>query len=129
MLGGILVILLLTVRFRIHAVFALLAACLFTGLAIGDSPLEIIALVKDGFGNIMKSLSLIIILGTTLGLLLEQNGITKTMADFILKKTGSRKPAFAMSATGYITGLPIFCDSAYIVLCGSNAELARCIGV
>jgi GntP family gluconate:H+ symporter len=129
MLGGILVILLLTVRFRIHAVFALLAACLVTGLAIGDSPLEIIALVKDGFGNILKSLSLIIILGTTLGLLLEQNGSTRTMADFILKRTGSRKPAFAMSVTGYITGLPIFCDSAYIVLCGLNTQLARRTGV
>jgi GntP family gluconate:H+ symporter len=128
MLGGIVVILVLTVKFKVHAVFALFAACVVTGLALGDSPLEIIALVKDGFGNIMKSMSLIIILGTTLGLLLEYNGSTKTIADFILKKTGSRKPAFAMSVTGYITGLPIFCDSAYIVLCGLNTQLARRTG-
>src|SRR5215510_13892 len=91
MLGGIAVILLLTIRFRIHAFFALMAACLVTGLGVGYSPLEIIGLIKEGFGNIMKSLSLIIILGTTLGLLLEQNGSTKTMADFILKTTGYKK--------------------------------------
>jgi GntP family gluconate:H+ symporter len=129
MLGGIVVILLLTVRFRIHAFFALMAACLVTGLAVGYSPLEIITLVKDGFGNIMKSLSLIIILGTTLGLLLEQNGSTKTIADFILRTAGHKRPDLAMSITGYIAGLPIFCDSAYIVLCGLNTQLAKRTGI
>jgi gluconate:H+ symporter, GntP family len=129
MLGGIAIILLLTVKFRIHAFFALMAACLVTGLGVGYSPLEIIALIKEGFGNIMKSLSLIIILGTTLGLLLEQNGSTTAMAGFILRVTGHKRPAFAMSITGYITGLPIFCDSAYIVLCGLNTQLARRTGI
>ena len=129
MLGGIAVILLLTLKFRIHAFFALMAACLVTGLGIEKSPLDIITLAKDGFGNTMKSMSLIIVLGTTLGLLLEQNGSTKTMADFILRATGLKKPAFAMSVTGYITGLPIFCDSAYIVLCGLNTQLSRRTGI
>ncbi|HEY2722290.1 MAG TPA: GntP family permease, partial [Chitinophagaceae bacterium] len=85
----------------------------------------ILAAIKEGFGRIMQSLALIIVLGTTLGILLEHSGCTKALANFIIQKTGERKGAFAMSLTGFIVGLPVFCDSAYIVLNGLNQSLAK----
>jgi GntP family gluconate:H+ symporter len=90
---------------------------------------QIIATVKDGFGHIMRSLGLIIVLGTTLGIILEHTGSTKVMASFILKKVGERNAPFAMSITGFIVGLPIFCDSGYIVLNGLNQSMARKTGI
>jgi len=127
--AGIGVILILTMKFHVHAFFALMMACIVTGLGVQFSIPETLALVKDGFGNIMKSLALIIILGTTLGVLLEHNGSTRTMADFILKMTGERRPALAMSVAGLVVGLPIFCDSGYIVLSGLNRQLAKRTGI
>jgi GntP family gluconate:H+ symporter len=88
----------------------------------------VINVTKDGFGNIMKSLGLIIVLGTTLGILLEHTGSTKVMASFILRITGERYAALGMSITGFIVGLPIFCDSGYIVLSGLNKSLAKRTG-
>ena len=126
---GIAVIILLTVRYKLHAFFALIAACFVTGLGIQLSLPEIITAVKDGFGNIMRSLGLIIILGTTLGALLEHSGSTHVMAAYIFKKTGSRNASLAASLTGFITGLPIFCDSGFIVLSGLNKSLAQRTGV
>jgi GntP family gluconate:H+ symporter len=73
----------------------------------------------------MQSLGLIIVLGTTLGVLLQHSGSTQTMASFILKRVGDKNAAFAMSITGFIVGLPIFCDSGYIVLSGLNQSLAK----
>jgi GntP family gluconate:H+ symporter len=126
---GMLAIILLTAKYHVHAFFALLFACFVVGLGIGMPVMDIIATSKDGFGNIMKSLGLIIVLGTSLGGLLEYSGSTKTMASFILKITGERRAALAMSITGFIVGLPIFCDSGFIVLSGLNKSIAKRTGI
>jgi len=129
LLIGISVIVVLTARYHIHAFFALLIACFIVGFGVQMPGEMIIVSVKDGFGNIMKSLGFIIVLGTTLGVLLEHTGSTKVMAAFILKKAGERNAAFAMSITGFIVGLPIFCDSGYIVLSGLTNPVAKRTGV
>src|SRR5580765_3295916 len=105
LIAGIVVIILLTTKYRVHAFFALILACFVTGLGIQLPLPDIITTIKDGFGNIMKSLGLIIVMGTTLGVLLEHTGSTKVMADFILRTTGERRASFAMSITGFIVGL------------------------
>ena len=127
--AGIATIVLLTVKFRIHAFFALILACFVVGLGLQMPVLSIIGLIKEGFGNIMKSLSMIIVLGTTLGILLEHSGSTTVMARYILRKIGEGRAAFSLSLTGLIGGLPLFCDSGYIVLSGLNKPLAKRTGV
>ena len=129
LLLSIAVIVVLTARFRVHAFFALFIACFIVGLGVQIPMSNLITIIKDGFGNIMKSLGLVIILGTTLGVLLEQTGSTNVMASYILKKTGERRSALAMSITGFIIGMPLFCDSGYIVLSGLNKSLAKRTGI
>lgn len=125
LIAGIAVIVLLTTRYKAHPFFALLIASLVVGLGVGLPAGEVITAVKGGFGNILKSLGLIIVLGTTLGVVLEHTGSTRVMASFILKKVSEKRAPLAMSITGFIVGLPIFCDSGYIVLSGLNQSLAR----
>lgn len=126
---GIGLIVLLTTRYKAPAFFALFAACLVVGLGIGLPLGDVITVVKDGFGNIMKSLGLIIVLGTTLGVLLEYTGSTTVMATWLLKKLGHSRAPLAMSITGFIVGMPIFCDSGYIVLSGLNRSMAKRTGI
>lgn len=129
LVAGITIIVLLTTKFKVPAFFALFIACLFVGLGIGLPLSGVITTIKDGFGNILKSLGLIIVLGTTLGLLLEYTGSTTVMASFILKKMGDKHAPLAMSLTGLIVGLPIFCDSGFIVLSGLNKSMAKRTGI
>lgn len=126
---GIGLIILLTSVFRIHAFFALLIACFVVGLGVQLPVATIITVTKQGFGNIMQSLGFIIVLGTTLGVVLEHTGSTKVMATYILKRIGEKQAPLAMSITGFIVGLPIFCDSGYIVLSGLNRSLCRRTGI
>lgn len=126
---GIGIIILLTAFFRIHAFFALLIACFVVGLGVQMPVATILTVTKQGFGNIMQSLGFIIVLGTTLGVVLEHTGSTKVMAAWILKRIGEKKAPLAMSITGFIVGLPIFCDSGYIVLSGLNKSLCRRTGI
>src|SRR5581483_4804209 len=129
LIASVVVLIVLATKFRVHAFFALLIACFIVGIGIQMPFANLLAAMKDGFGNIMRSLGLIIVLGTTLGVLLEYTGSTKVMADYILKKVGIRNATFAMSLTGFIVGLPVFCDSGYIVLSGLNRSLSKSTGI
>ena len=126
---GIGIIILLTAVFRIHAFFALIIACFVVGLGVQMPVANIINVTKQGFGQIMQSLGFIIVLGTTLGVILEHTGSTRVMASWILKRIGEKQAPLAMSITGFIVGLPIFCDSGYIVLNGLNKSLSKRTGI
>lgn len=127
-LAGMAAIILLTTRFGIHPFFALLAACFIVGLGIQMPIADVITTGKDGFGNILKALGFIVVLGTTLGVVLEHTGGTQVLATYLIHKVGDKHAPFAMSLTGFVVGLPIFCDSGYIVLSGLNKAMTRRTG-
>lgn len=129
LLAGIIFIILFTVKLRVHPFFALLIACFITGVGVQLSFAEVLSLIKNGFGDVMSKLALIIVLGTTIGVLLEKNGSTNVMAASILKFVGKKNSSLALSVTGFIVGLPIFCDSGYIVLNGINRSLIKRTGI
>ena len=129
LLAGIIFIILLTVKFGVHPFFALIIASFITGLGVQLPSTEILTLIKNGFGDIMSKLAIIIVLGTTIGVLLEKNGSTNVMAASILKLVSQKRSSLALSVTGFIVGLPIFCDSGYIVLSGINRSLINRTGV
>jgi gluconate:H+ symporter, GntP family len=126
---AIVLVVLLTAHWKVHPFFALMAASFVVGCGSLFSPLDVINFMKDGFGGILKSLGFIIVVGTTLGILLEYTGSTSVMARSILKIVGKKNSALAMSLTGFVVGLPIFCDSGFIVLNGLSLSLARQTGV
>ena len=123
LVAGIALIVLLTAKYKLHPFFALTIASFAMGLGVQMPVMDIISTMKEGFGGIMKSLGFIIALGTALGVVLERTGSTRIMAAFILKKIGHRHASLAMGITGFIVGLPIFCDSGFIVLSGLNLSL------
>jgi gluconate:H+ symporter, GntP family len=125
LLLGIGLIFLLSIQFRIPAFYSLMLACLVVGLGLEIPPPAILASMKDGFGNIMKSLGFIIVLGTALGLLLAHTGSSRVMAGFILRIVGEKNAPLGIGITGFIIGLPVFCDSGYIVLNGLNQSLSK----
>jgi gluconate:H+ symporter, GntP family len=129
LIAGIVSIILLTVKYKVHPFFALLIACFVTGIGVQMPVEQILQHIKTGFGDIMAKLSIIIVLGTTIGVLLEKNGSTQVMANFILELVGRKRSSLALSITGFIVGLPIFCDSGYIVLNGINRSLVKATGI
>ena len=98
-------------------------------IAIGTLPLQdVVPTILTGFGNTMKSIGLIIIFGIILGLILDKTHATKSIAHAILKLTGKKNAGLAVHSTGFITGIPIFCDSGFIVLQGINKSLVESTG-
>lgn len=89
---------------------------------------EVVPTLLLGFGNTMKSIGLIIIFGIILGLVLNKTRATKSIAYAILRLTGRKNAGIAIHATGFVTGIPIFCDSGFIVLQGINRSLIESTG-
>ena len=51
------------------------------------------------------------------------------MAEAVLKWVGEKRPALAMSIIGYITSIPVFCDSGFVILSALNKSLSKKTGV
>lgn len=127
-LVAIVCVILLTSRFKFNAFFALVLVALALSLAT-DSLDKVVPTLKTGFGNTLMAIGLIILFGTTIGVVLDKTGATYAMAHYILGLTGKDKAPRAITITGFIAGLPIFCDSGFIVLSGLNKSLARASGM
>ncbi|OGV68727.1 MAG: hypothetical protein A2283_20745 [Lentisphaerae bacterium RIFOXYA12_FULL_48_11] len=125
---SIIFVILLTSKFKFNAFFALVLVALVLSLATGSID-QVIPTLKSGFGNTLAAIGLIIIFGTTIGVILDKTGATYAMAHFILGLTGKVKAARAIAVTGFIAGLPIFCDSGFIVLSGLNKSLSKASGI
>ncbi|MFD1630139.1 GntP family permease [Pseudopedobacter beijingensis] len=110
---------------KLNPFFALSIAALGVGLLSGISPEDVAKQMKTGFGHTMEKVGVLIILGTTLGMLLEKTGATVSMAKYILRKVSEKNAPLGIAITGYIIGFPIFCDSGFIVLNGLNHSIVK----
>jgi len=120
---SIIAIIILTSRLKLHAFLALFIVSLF--LAFTTLPADtIIKTIKEGFGGTMGSIGFLIILGAVIGITLDKTGGTISIASYILSRTGEKRSAVALAITGFITGLPIFCDSGFIILSGLAKSLS-----
>lgn len=112
-------------RFKWHPFLALLIAALFTGLAVGLPLKDIAKTANEGFGNMMTHIGLVVVLGTLIGTVLEKSGATLRIADAIIRFFGKDKPVLAITIIGAVVGIPIFCDSGFVILNGLTKPLSR----
>ena len=123
LLVSILFIILGTTKLKMHPFIVLLLASYVAG-AMAVLPLEKIAsTIATGFGNIMAYIGIVIILGTIIGVILEKSNAAIKLAEIVIKIVGKRFPGLAMSIIGYIVSIPVFCDSAFVILSSLKKSL------
>ncbi len=113
---SVVLIVVATARFKVHPFIALLAAAYLIAIGGGIPAAGAAAVIGEGFGKIMGQIGLVIVFGTMIGVFLERSGAALRIAELILKTFGKRNPALAMTLIGYFISIPVFCDSAYIIL-------------
>lgn len=124
-LAAIVFIVLASSFWKVHPFIALLLASLGLGLAAGLPAADVIQAINSGFGGLMGYIGLIVVLGSIIGLILERSGAALRIAELLLKAVGPKQPALAMSAIGATVGVPVFCDSGFVILSGLNNALAK----
>jgi GntP family gluconate:H+ symporter len=100
-----------------HPFLALLVAAFGFGIGSGTMTLaDVVAAVNSGFGNTIGYIGIVILAGSIIGTFLEHSGGAYKLATGVLQIVGKKNIPFAMSLVGYIVSIPVFCDSAFIVL-------------
>ncbi len=123
LLIAVLFIIVGTTRLKLHPFIVLLLASYLAGLLAGLPAEGIALIIARGFGDIMAYIGIVIVLGTIIGIILEKSGAAIKLADLVLKLVGRRYPALAMSIIGYIVSIPVFCDSAFVILSSVKKSL------
>ena len=87
-LAVILFIVIATTKFGLHPFLTLFSASFITAFAFGLPMVEVVQVIKDGFGDILGYIGLVIVFGTIIGVILEKSGAAVTMANTIIKLLG-----------------------------------------
>lgn len=115
-IGGILLLFILVVRFKLNAFIAFIIVSLLVGLAEG-MPLEsLVASVQNGIGNTLGFLLLILGLGAMLGKLVADSGAAQRITSRLVDRFGQRYIQWAMVLTGFIVGIPMFYSVGFVIL-------------
>ena len=139
LLIGIVVMIILVSRTKVHTFIALMAAAIIAGV-IGGMPLVdktiedgtkitgIITAIKDGFGNTLKSTGIIIGLGVMMGGILEKSGAAEKMAYSFIKAVGKKREEWALAITGWFISIPVFADSAVVIFAPLCKAISKVTG-
>ncbi len=128
LLISVLFIILGTTKFKMHPFLVLLLASYLAGALAGLPLAKISSVIATGFGNIMAYIGIVIILGTIIGTILEKSHAAVKLAEIVLKLVGKRFPGLAMSIIGFLVSIPVFCDSAYIILSSLKKSIRQKTG-
>jgi len=109
-------ILIAIIKFDIHPFLALFVGAIIYGLMMGMSPDLIIKSISDGFGGVLGSVGLLILLGVILGTFLEKTGGAMVIAEKVLKWVGEKSVNLSLMLSGWILSIPVFGDSTIIML-------------
>lgn len=112
-------------KLKIHPFISLVLAGIFVGLSNGLDIEKTAKLLSEGFGGLMTKIALIVVLGCLIGVFLEKSGATIQIARFILRIFGKKYPELAITIIGTVVGIPVFCDSGYVILSGLTKPLAQ----
>lgn len=104
-------------NYTMSVAIAAVLGCILTG----QGPVEFASILVDNMGGTLGQVGLIVMLGSGLGIMMDQAGINKTVVHFIMQKIGVNTEKKGMLAT-------LFCSLLMVVLIGTlnggNAVIA-----
>lgn len=123
--AGLILLLILIIKFKVHAMISILIGAVGIGLMAGMPLSDIIGSVNEGIGNTLKGIALLVGLGSMFGAILEESGGAQTLAVTMVRKFGDEKAAWALGITGLVVAMPVFFDAGLIILIPLAFSLAK----
>ena len=111
---GVLILLLMKTKF--HPALALVTGACVVGVISGVQLSESPGLITGGFGSTLSSIGLVIAFGCMMGQIMEESNAAKRMAHSFIKLFRGKNEDVALACTGFLVSIPIFADSALIIL-------------
>ena len=125
----IFLLLFLIAKWKWHVFFALLIPILLFGVLPGIQRNNFIDAFETGFGNTLGSIGVVIVLGSIIAEALKHTGAIQVITRSMVKLIGSNRMPLALTMTGFIIGVAIFSDVAYVILNPLVHSAAKTMGV
>ncbi|ROP59265.1 GntP family gluconate:H+ symporter [Enterobacter sp. BIGb0383] len=126
--GAVVLLLVLIMRFRVHAFLALTLVSIVVALATGIAFDKVVPTLLSGFGSTLAGVALLVGLGAMIGRLLEVSGGAKVLADTLIGKFGAQRAPFALGIASLLFGFPIFFDAGLVVMLPIIFSVAKQFG-
>lgn len=114
--ASIVLLLVLILWLKLHAFLALLLTSMALGLASGMEPLKVLKSIQNGFGEALGFIAVVVALGAMIGRFIEYSGGGRVLAESILRLFGPDRSVWAVLASAFLIGLPIFFEVGLIIL-------------
>jgi len=101
---------------KVSPFLSLLIVAILAGLFLGMSPEAILRSLKDGVGNTLGGLALIICLGAVLGRILEAGGAAEKISGTLINGFGQKNIQWAVLLTGFLIGIPLYYNAGFVIL-------------
>src|SRR4051812_8295958 len=114
---------------KVSPFLSLLIVSVLTGFLMGMQPSAVLASIEKGVGSTLGGLALIICLGAILGKFLEISGAAEQIAVTLIKGFGEKNIQWAVLATGFLVGIPLYYNAGFVILVPLVFTLARKTGL
>jgi Gnt-I system high-affinity gluconate transporter len=112
----IILLVILVTWVKLNAFLAFLCVSIIGGLLLGIPFDKITTSVQKGFGDTLGQLAVIICFGAVLGKLIAVSGAAQKIADTLVNSIGKKNIQWALVATGFIVGIPLFYGIGFVLL-------------
>lgn len=113
---GVVLLLLLMIRFKLNGFIALILVALAVGVMQGMPVNKVVGSIKAGVGGTLGSLALIMGFGAMLGKLLADCGGAQRIATTMIAKFGTKYIQWAVVLTGFTVGFALFYEVGFVLL-------------
>lgn len=110
------ILLFLIIKMKVNPFIALLFSSIVTAFGVQMPMEEIPKIICAGFGGTLTGIGIVIGLGIIFGNLLHEAGATEAVAKGLLKMTGKKNAALAVTAAGFLISIPVFMDAAFVIM-------------
>jgi gluconate:H+ symporter, GntP family len=124
-LAAVVGLIVLIARFKVNSIVALVLASLFIGMCAGMEPAQLLKGFREGVGNVLGSIAMILAFGNMLGKMLEESGGADRIATTLVGWFGPRRVHWAMMVIACIVGVPVFFQVGFVLLIPLVFLLAR----
>ncbi|MFY3384673.1 GntP family transporter [Paracidovorax sp. MALMAid1276] len=114
--GGIALLLVMIIRWQVHAFVAMMVVSLLVAFATGMPIADIISTIVSGMGGTLGSVAILVALGAMLGRMIEVSGGAASLANRFTDLLGPRRVPMALTAAALVLSIPVFFDVGFISL-------------
>jgi GntP family gluconate:H+ symporter len=125
----VLLLLLFITKWKWHVFLALLVPIVLFGVIPGIQRNNFMKAFEAGFGQTLGKIGVVIVLGSIIAEALKHTGAIQVITRSMVRLVGARRMPLALTLAGFVLGIAIFSDVAFVILNPLVHSAAKAMGV